>query len=534
MPPGRSALPVLIVGAGPTGLVLAIELARRGVSFHLIERRPEPVHWSQAIFVKSRTLEILAALGLHQRLYAHGQIVNGVDLYRNDLRVSGYRFDHLDTPFRHILSIPESEVIAILTDKLEQLGGRVERGVEFVGLEDHGDGVRARIRSDAGGERDIEAGWVVGTDGYHSAVREAVGDAFDGRDYPELWGVFDTDIAGWDRPRDIVCAQLEVPIAIPFPLGERRWRVYFRTTDDKPGSLAAVAARLAVVCPDVRLDHPEEPQYFRCHSKLARNFRVGRVFLAGDAAHASNPVEGHGMNAGIQDAWNLGWKLAAIVAGNATEALIESYEAERRSADRDIVRSGEEAYARMMPEGRKALDEAYAFLSTPEGRDFAALAESEIAFSYAASPIVEEIGTAPEAGGQATPIGCRVGDVDRLVLDGAPLRLHELLADPDTVAIVLLGASDRAAIAAATSELETVTRGQIGALSRYVAVRGNPPPGLLPAGVLLDPDGHLHDRLGADEPTLCVIRPDGHLGLRCRAPFGATLKAHLARQFATL
>ncbi|MGH6886314.1 MAG: FAD-dependent oxidoreductase, partial [Geminicoccales bacterium] len=164
--------PVLIVGAGPTGLVLALELARRGVPVHLIDRRPEPLGRDRATVVKSRSLEVLQFLGLADTFLQRGRIIRGVQLFSGETKVASLGLDGLDSPFPFDLCLPEEETERILTDQLEQLGGRVERGVEFAGLE-HGQGsVRARMRSLHDGERMLEASWVVGTDGIHSGVRE--------------------------------------------------------------------------------------------------------------------------------------------------------------------------------------------------------------------------------------------------------------------------------------------------------------------------------------------------------------------------
>ncbi len=213
--------PILVVGAGPTGLTVAIELARRGIPFRLIDRDPAPAHWSRAIFIKSRTLEILAALGLRDRFYERGQIVTQVEVCSNETSMASYRFDGLDTPFPHILSIPEEDTIRILTNHLETLAGRVERGVEFVALCQFDDHVRTTLKCKERGEFEHEARFIVGTDGDHSAVRSAIADDFEGRDYPQLWGVFDTQLRNWRHGRNAVCAQLAAPIAIPFPLGNR-------------------------------------------------------------------------------------------------------------------------------------------------------------------------------------------------------------------------------------------------------------------------------------------------------------------------
>ena len=221
--------PVLIVGAGPTGLVLAIELARRGVPFHLIDRHPQPLGRDRAVAVKSRTLEILQSLGLADRFLQRGRILRGVNLFSGGAKVAAVAFDGLDSSFPFTLSIPEDETERILTERLEQLGGRVERGVEFAGLEQGKRSVRTRLRSLHDDETTLEASWVVGTDGLHSGVREAIGDEFEGHDYPALWGVADAHLTGWRQPSDHATVQIEPPVVIAFPLARRALAVHLST-----------------------------------------------------------------------------------------------------------------------------------------------------------------------------------------------------------------------------------------------------------------------------------------------------------------
>jgi 2-polyprenyl-6-methoxyphenol hydroxylase-like FAD-dependent oxidoreductase len=148
--------PVLIVGAGPTGLILAIELARRGVPLHLVDRHPQPLRWDRAVAVKSRSLEVFAGIGLADTFARYGHIVRGVNLFSGNTKVASFRFDALDSPFPFTLGIPEDQTERILMEKLKQLGGQVERGVEFAGLEQGDQSVGARLRSLHDGERMIE------------------------------------------------------------------------------------------------------------------------------------------------------------------------------------------------------------------------------------------------------------------------------------------------------------------------------------------------------------------------------------------
>jgi len=301
-----SACPVLIVGAGPTGLVLAIELMRRGIACHLIDRLALPQGRDRAVVVKARSIEIFAGMGLAERFLATGRVIAAIDLFSDAEPVASVALDGLDSPYPFDLCIPEEQTERILTERLEQLGGRVERGVELVDLEQHPHKVRARLCVQGGGEHTVDARWVVGTDGLHSAVREAVGDPFEGHAYAHRWGVIDAHVAGWARPHDHAAVQITPPIVIAFPLRDGRFRFTFRPTSEHDDLLATVAGRVALMSPGVTLHDPDTPQLFRVQSRVARRYRIGRVLLAGDAAHGSTPYQGHGMNTGIHDAYNLG------------------------------------------------------------------------------------------------------------------------------------------------------------------------------------------------------------------------------------
>jgi 2-polyprenyl-6-methoxyphenol hydroxylase-like FAD-dependent oxidoreductase len=518
--------PVLIVGAGPTGLVLALELARRGVPFHLVDRRPTPLGRDRAIVVKSRSLEVLAGIGLVGRFLQRGRMIRAIDLFSGGTKVASVGLDGLDSPFPFDLCIPEEETERILTEALEEQDGRVERGVEFAGLEQTPSGVRARLHSQGDGERVLQASWVVGTDGLHSAVREAIGDAFEGHDYPTLWGVADAQLTDWHRPTDHATVQIEPPVVIAFPLRDGRWRFTFQPEPTGDDLLGTIGARLAAIVPGVALREPDQPQLFHTHGRVARRYRVGRVLLAGDAAHASTPFEGHGMNTGMQDSYKLGWKLALVALGAAPESLLDSYEAERRPVAQAIARSGDDAEARAGQRDPAARQALIQFLANPEGRRIAAVAEAEIAFGYQQSPIVDEAvaGAAPNA--CCTQIGFRVGDAAPLETSRRTCGLHELLGAHGHTLLLMLGDAAPAAVDQGLALARRAAEPYRPHVQAYVVTR-NGRAGGAPEDLLHDPTGALHQRLAG----LCLVRPDGHLGFRADPPSSKALDAHLRRIF---
>jgi 2-polyprenyl-6-methoxyphenol hydroxylase-like FAD-dependent oxidoreductase len=522
--------PVLVVGAGPTGLVLAIELARRRVPFRLIDRRPAPLGRDRAVVVKSRSLEMLAGMGLVDRFLQRGRVIRTIDLFSGRTKVASVPLDGLDSPFPFDLCIPEEETERILTEELELRGGRIERGVEFAGLEQRRRTVRTRLRVLEGGEESINASWVVGTDGLHSAVRETIGDEFEGHDYPTLWGVVDAHLTGWDRPTNHATVQIEPPVVIAFPLRDGRWRFTFQPEPTADDLLATIEARLAAIAPGVDLRQPDRPELFHTHARVAHRYRIGRVLLAGDAAHASTPFEGHGMNTGMQDAYNLGWKLALVAAGVAPARLLDSYEAERRPIAQAIARSGDDAEARAEQRDPAARQALIQFLANPEGRRMAAIAEAEIAFGYQHSPIVDEVMSVAGPDACGTQIGFRVGDAAPLEGQGRNFRLHELLGTHGHTLLVMLGEADPAAVDRGLALARTAAE-PFGPHVRGFAVTRNGRSGAgAPPELLHDPTGALHDRLGPG-PCLCVVRPDGHLGCRVEPSAPEALRAHLRRIF---
>ncbi|HEY5205542.1 MAG TPA: FAD-dependent monooxygenase [Roseiarcus sp.] len=520
--------PILIVGAGPTGLVLAIELARRGVPHVLIDQRPKPQLWDRAALIKTRTLEILAALGLSSEFLARGTAIRGVDIYSPGSLRASFRFQVLDTPFPLMLGLSEGVTEEILTRELERLGGGVTRGVEFVDLAAGDRAIRVRLREN-GVERIMEPSWLVGADGLHSKVRDAVGIEFPGHDYDKQWGVADLRFAHWPHEGDLAAVMFD-PLLIPVPIGGNVWRAYFRADPAVSAHQIHIARCLDKLAPGATVASSDEPQLFHTHSRVATRFRSGRVLLAGDAAHACSPIEGHGMNVGIHDAFNLGWKLALVATGKAPDALLDSYDVERRAIAKIVVASGDDAEANAAQGDPAAIAAAAQGLATAEGQYKAAFGESELGLGYEASPILGSVGPEPISQSM-TEIGYRLGDAGPLTGPGGATRLHDVIAHTGHTVLATIGERN----SARSDEVVKLARGvaaRFGSHVKAFVVARNANASEAARDLLIDATGAAHARLGGDEPSLCVIRPDGHLGLRVTPPALPPVEAYFARIFA--
>jgi len=498
-------LQALIVGAGPTGLLLAAELVRREVPCLLIDALDAPQGWDRATVVHERSLEIFEALGAADQLLAGGVRTRGARVY-SDGEVVGEQSLYLPgSRYGYQLGVSEEVTESVLTDYLEAHGGAVARSTRLLGLEPGGHSVTATVERD-GERREVRARWVVGCDGYHSAVRKAVGIAFRGADIDAPWAVFDATAEGWHSDYDMVSVHLDQPPVILTPLPGRRWRVYVRPTSQTSDLVAESCEVLRRYVPGVTLASVENPSWFRCHSRVAATYRCGRVLLAGDAAHACTPAEGHGMNTGLQDAFNLGWKLALVCRGEAGAGLLDTYEAERRPVAERVVSSGAEVeIAHTLTDARERATRDAAIRRTLEDLDAAhheAAAASELDRVYPRSRAVagdEGFGAAP---GRLLP---DTGDVEPV--DGEPRPLHQLTHRPGHTMIVLGGPrGDPRRVAELTSELERRSGAAVDAVLGLCMRPADQPVGRI--------DESVAAQLGVVNITVLGVRPDRYIGLR--------------------
>jgi 2-polyprenyl-6-methoxyphenol hydroxylase-like FAD-dependent oxidoreductase len=339
---------VLIVGAGPVGLSMALELARYKVPVRIVEKAPQRTDKSKAIVIWSRTLELLdRGPGASRPFLEEGFKVHSVNFVASDGNIVGHvSMDSVKSPYPYALMLPQSDTERLLEERLLTLGVTVERNTEVTALKADDAGVDASLRRADGTAETFHAGWLIGCDGAHSVVRHVLGMPFTGTTMDSDWILADVHMRGYAFPDDEVAIYWAREGVLPiFPISPGRYRVLANVPSaggERPPtpSLADVqeildrrGAKGAVAFDPIWLAG------FRINARKVANYRAGRVFLTGDAAHVHSPAGGEGMNTGMQDAFNLAWKLALVARGLCDDSLLDSYSAERSKIGEEVLKS---------------------------------------------------------------------------------------------------------------------------------------------------------------------------------------------------
>jgi 2-polyprenyl-6-methoxyphenol hydroxylase-like FAD-dependent oxidoreductase len=524
---------VLVVGAGPVGLTMAAELARHGVRSRVVEKLAAPLPYCRAIGVTPRTLEIYAEMGIAREMIDAGLFLEGLRLVGPD----GERDivpDFSDLPYGP-LGIRQSETERILAAHLEGFGIAVEREVSLVAFSQSASAVDVELEHADGSRERATFAYVVGCDGAHSFVRHALDIAFEGDAFP--WGFMLAEVElspplprGYAlralRPREDDAPEMFIAVPLPEP---GRYRVSsiappeataagsdHGLQTERPGpDLASIQAIADRLMPEpVRLSNMTWSSFFRISMRLAAKYRVGRAFLAGDAAHIHPPTGGQGMNTGIQDAYNLAWKLALVLRGGARESLLDSYEIERRMVGADVVARTTAASVQLGRERNK-----------PNR-----LEDTQILLTYRGLPTVAEVvdgpvpDDAPSAGDRAPEaLGLRRAHV------GFPLRFFEVIRGGAHMLVVYLDAASEEEIAG-LERLAARVKAVAGESVRVVAIVGveTAPLQAGTVAILADADGGFRAAYRPAHGTAYLVRPDGYIGYHARPWSEDAIAAHLA------
>ena len=353
---------VLIIGAGPTGLVLALWLTKLGVNVRVLDKTAEPGTTSRALAVQARTLELYRQLNLADAVVERGHKVPAVNLWVKGEPAARLPFERIGSdltpyPFLHIF--PQDQHERLLIERLEALGVSVERRTELVSFTDGGERVIARLRGPEGQEETCEASYIAGCDGARSIVRETIGTGFRGGTYRQLFYVADVEAAGPALDGELHVDLDEADFLAVFPLaGKGRARLIGTVRDERADHANTLefedVSDRAIT--NLKVNVPKVNWFSTYHvdHRVTEHFRKGRAFVLGDAAHIHSPAGGQGMNTGIGDAINLAWKLATVLAGHAPDTLLDSYEAERIGFARRLVATTDRVFSFATAEGRIA------------------------------------------------------------------------------------------------------------------------------------------------------------------------------------
>jgi 2-polyprenyl-6-methoxyphenol hydroxylase-like FAD-dependent oxidoreductase len=413
---------VLIVGAGPVGMTMACELVRYGLSVRIVDKNARRTDQSKAIVVWSRTLELLNRMGpgVADQFVQAGIQAQFTNIFAGEQQIAHVDLSTVDTPYKFVLLIQQSETERLLEQHLAGLGVEVERQVELGKFEQNADGVTCNLMHADRDEERMEVSWLIACDGAHSTVRRGLGMSFEGRTRLNDWVLADVHLSGMEGPPAVNIHWHAEGVLALFPLGGTRYRVIADVGESASGGIAehgaptlAEAQRILDVRGSKRLvaSDPVWMSSFTINERKVANYRVGRVFLAGDAAHVHSPAGGQGMNTGMHDAFNLAWKLALVSRGIcAAEPLLMSFSAERSAVAQVVLEATGKAttMALMKGKAKQAIRNHFASLVfgfAPVQHTIANVL-SEIAIGYPDSPLnsscaFEHSGPAP---GKRAPV----------------------------------------------------------------------------------------------------------------------------------
>ncbi|MEK1834454.1 FAD-dependent oxidoreductase [Pseudomonas sp. NPDC089918] len=350
---------VLIIGAGPTGLVLALWLSKLGIRVRIIDKTSTPGTTSRALAVQARTLELYSQLDLSDAVVQNGHKVAAANFWVKGEPVARLPLSTIGeglTPYAFLEIYPQDEHERLLIERLEAFGITVERDTELQSFEETGDGITARLLLPDGQQETCQACYLAGCDGARSIVRKTLDTGFPGGTYQQIFYVADVQARGPTFNGELHVDLDEADFLAVFPLSdEGRARLIGTVRDERADRAETLqfedVSRRAIENLKLKIDQVNWFSTYRVHHRVADHFRSGRAFLLGDAAHVHSPAGGQGMNTGIGDAINLAWKLAAVLSGGATTKLLDSYETERIAFARRLVATTDRVFSFVTADG---------------------------------------------------------------------------------------------------------------------------------------------------------------------------------------
>lgn len=520
---------VLVVGAGPVGLLLGTELQRDGVAVKVIDSMPNRGFFCKALGVTARTLEIFDDLGIVDRAIEAGTWLTGVETWVDGAMVPArsVRVPDEGLPYGS-LSLAQYETERLLEAAFAERGGQVNYSCTLDSFSDNGEAVDAHLTGPQGEALAVRCKWLVGCDGAHSKVRSGLGLSFEGEQYPQTFALADVDV-DWSCPRgpmyrfewsDPARAKVSVA-AVPVRGSAKRYRLSMIVPDERAPSLMSAETldsetMYGLLSPSLpegtQLSSMRWSSVYRVSHRIASAYGRGRTFIAGDAAHIHPPVGGQGMNTGLQDAHNLAWKLAHVVKGLMGAKLLDSYQAERHLVGVDVVKSTSAALNAVL--ARQAANPA--------------MRETQLLISYRGSPVVTD--DCPDADPASPAPGDRLPDARDLIqrFVGHSRRLHEFVGRGKHTLVGYLDKPEQydafidgcralsTGLPDAVSAVLVTAAGCVVSASEFMTT-------------MTDAAGDFAATYRAKGGAVWIVRPDGYIGWRSSSCSGAAIRNWLER-----
>ncbi|HZW61175.1 MAG TPA: FAD-dependent monooxygenase [Candidatus Babeliales bacterium] len=502
-------IPVLIVGAGPTGLMMACELARYGVPFRIVDKKLERTLASNATWVQTRTLELFNQIGILDRFLHAGHRCDAINLYSDGKYLTKLSLNYIDSLYPFILMLPQSETERLLGEYLKELHGQIEWSAELIEVKCDSKIVESNIRSSTGDIETITSDWLIACDGANSIIREKCGFHFPGEDLTEQFVVADAKIDFSYMSKDEIHLFFDPgTIFAAFPLGSNKYRIAANLHLDYPRKIFTEREVIEIVqerahgkyyVTDVGWISP-----FWIHGKLVEHMRHDRIFLVGDAAHIHSPAGGQGMNTGLQDAFNLAWKLALVIKGKATLSLLDSYHSERFPIVKQAVDQNEyftkmalfdDTFLTKLNHFSKTLSHDQKSLSKQIGEQI-----TQIDIQYQTSPIIKYEET---VNSHAPKPGKRAPDV---VINQSSQLYHYLRNTKHNV-LIFTGLEDDDSIK--IKDLKKQIDQTYSNLVKTHCISKDKITDL--DDFILDENNILHESYRIKKPTIYIVRPDGYI-----------------------
>lgn len=509
-------LPILIVGAGPTGLMMACELARHNIPFRIIDKKSEPTQGSNATWIQTRTLEIFDLLGMAEHFIKIGHKCDAINFYAHGKQVTNLPLSQIDSTYPFILMLPQSKIEQLLNKKLVAEKIQVERSLELIDIKKTNNGMLSTIQLSNGNTENIISDWIIACDGANSTVREKYKIPFPGEHLLEQFMVADAKMSSF-LPANQIHVFFDEGTIFPdkgtlfaaFPRGAKEYRLNANLYQEQPRKNFTETEVREIVADRTYGNYIVENvswiSPFWIHSKIADRMHQDAVFLVGDAAHIHSPAGGQGMNTGIQDAFNLAWKLALVIQGKSNASLLDSYQAERYPIIKNVV-TQTEFFTKMVLFDKSFFEKLKKFsqkismqpaLSREIGAEL-----TQIKIQYGKSPIID-YKLMPDK--QAPQPGERAPDV--IIQDTE--KLYGYFHNTVHTILVFTGNVPTKNDLAKINELNKLAIEKFTGLVNILIVTSDSLSDI--DNIIFDKTGSIHQRYHVKKSAVYIIRPDNYI-----------------------